>query len=394
MNLLLFDIGNLRINDNYLLREINKNNNSNIYIFIWDSIWEEKSNNFINMGTFKKKFLKESLIDLKNNLQKINLNLNVFYGNKQNILNEIIKNYNIKNIFKNEPITDYDKQLDTDLKKSKINLIYPNLKYNYLVNSYFNTISNNKSVILKNNININDIDIPECTNNIIGGETSATFYLKNFIKKYIIYNDNNNINFYFLINNWLSFGCITNKIIYKYISNINIKNKNVNNFIKDIVLKEYYITNFNQINFNFNDNNNLNGSLLTINKLINSQTGYPYIDAIIKEINITGRTHTKNKFILASFIINDLNLNWKIGFDYFNSLLTDINYQLNLQIWYYVISKKSYYNIKKQFLELDKDCKFVKKWIQQLSSYTNKEILDNNINYFEPIIHITYTKSN
>ena len=394
MNLLLFDIGNLRINDNYLLREINKNNNSNIYIFIWDSIWEEKSNNFINMGTFKKKFLKESLIDLKNNLQKINLNLNVFYGNKQNILNEIIKNYNIKNIFKNEPITDYDKQLDTDLKKSKINLIYPNLKYNYLVNSYFNTISNNKSVILKNNININDIDIPECTNNIIGGETSATFYLKNFIKKYIIYNDNNNINFYFLINNWLSFGCITNKIIYKYISNINIKNKNVNNFIKDIVLKEYYITNFNQINFNFNDNNNLNGSLLTINKLINSQTGYPYIDAIIKEINITGRTHTKNKFILASFIINDLNLNWKIGFDYFNSLLTDINYQLNLQIWYYVISKKSYYNIKKQFLELDKDCKFVKKWIQQLSSYTNKEIHDNNINYFEPIIHITYTKSN
>ena len=394
MNLLLFDIGNLRINDNYLLREINKNNNSNIYIFIWDSIWEEKSNNFINMGTFKKKFLKESLIDLKNNLQKINLNLNVFYGNKQNILNEIIKNYNIKNIFKNEPITDYDKQLDTDLKKSKINLIYPNLKYNYLVNSYFNTISNNKSVILKNNININDIDIPECTNNIIGGETSATFYLKNFIKKYIIYNDNNNINFYFLINNWLSFGCITNKIIYKYISNINIKNKNVNNFIKDIVLKEYYITNFNQINFNFNDNNNLNGSLLTINKLINSQTGYPYIDAIIKEINITGRTHTKNKFILASFIINDLNLNWKIGFDYFNSLLTDINYQLNLQIWYYVISKKSYYNIKKQFLELDKDCKFVKKWIQQLSSYTNKEIHDNKINYFEPIIHITYTKSN
>ena len=30
MNLLLFDIGNLRINDNYLLREINKNNNNNI----------------------------------------------------------------------------------------------------------------------------------------------------------------------------------------------------------------------------------------------------------------------------------------------------------------------------------------------------------------------------
>ena len=69
------------------------------------------------MGTFKKKILKESLLDLKNNLQKINLHLNVFYGNKLNILNDIIKNNNIKNIYKNKPITDYDKLLDTELSK-------------------------------------------------------------------------------------------------------------------------------------------------------------------------------------------------------------------------------------------------------------------------------------
>ena len=395
MNLLLFDIGNLRINDNYLLKEINKNNNNNIYVFIWDSIWEEKSNNFINMGSFKKKFLKESLIDLKKNLQKINLDLNVFYGNKFNILNEIIKDYNIKNIFKNKPITKYDKELDIKLKsQSYINLIYPNLNKNYLNNDTFDIISNNKSIILKSSININDIDIPDCKNNIIGGETSANIYLQNFIKKYIIQNNYNNINFYFLIYNWLSFGCITNKIIYKkiYPVYLKFKNHNINNILRDLIQKEFYINNFNQINFN--TNNNLNGSVLTINKLINSQTGYPYIDAIIKEINLTGRTHTKNKFILASFIINDLNLNWKIGFDYYNSMLTDINYQLNFQIWYYIISKKTYYNVKKQFFELDKYCKYVKKWIPQLSSYTSEKIHNNEINYFEPIIYITYTKSN
>ena len=181
MDLLLFEIGNLRINDNYLLKEINKNNKDNIYVFIWDSIWEEKSNNFINMGHFKKKFLKESIIDLKNNLKKINLHLNIFYGNKLNILNDIIKNYNIKNIYKNNPVSNYDLSLDKSL--SNINLIYPYLKNNYLSNNTFNTISNNKSVILENNVNINDIDIPNCSNNILGGETSATYYLKNFIKK-------------------------------------------------------------------------------------------------------------------------------------------------------------------------------------------------------------------
>ena len=393
MNLLLFEIGNLRVNDNYLLKEINKNNDSNIYVFIWDSVWEEKSNNFINMGPFKKKFLKESVINLKENLQKINLHLNVFYGNKLNILNEIIKNYNIKYIFKNEPITNYDKELDDNLK-SQTNIIYPNLNHNYLNNSNFNTISNNKSIILQNNIN--DIDIPTCSNYILGGETSATNYLKNYIKKNI-YNDNNNINFYFLINNWLSFGCITNKILYKHIYPIKLKNKdnkNINSLIKDIIQKEYYITNFDQIKFDLNNNNKLNGSVNTINKLFNSQTGYPFIDAIIKEINTTGRTHVKNKFIIASFIINDLNLNWKIGFDYFNSFLTDINYQLNLQIWDYIINKKIYYNPKKQFIELDKNCFYVKKWIPELSNFSNDQIHNNNINYYEPIIHITYTKSN
>lgn len=386
MNLLLFEIGNLRVNDNYLLKEINKNDKNNIYVFIWDSVWEEKSNNFINMGPFKKKFLKESVINLKENLQKINLHLNVFYGNKLNILNDIIKNNNVKNIYKNKPITNYDKLLDTQLSKT-INLIYPNLNNNYLSNNTFNTISNNKSIILQNNIN--DIDIPNCSNNIMGGETSAIFYLRNYIKKNI---NKDNINFYFLINNWLSFGCITNKIVYKHIRYL--KNKNITNLIKDIIQKEYYIINFDKIKFDVHNNNQLNGSVNTINKLFNSQTGYPYIDAIIKEINTTGRTHIKNKFIIASFIVNDLNLNWKIGFDYFNSLLTDINYQLNLQIWDYIINKKIYYNPIKQFNELDKNCTYIKKWIPQLSDFTKNQIHNNNINYFEPIIRITYTKSN
>ena len=270
MDLLLFEIGNLRINDNFLLKEINRNDNNNIYVFIWDSVWEEKSNNFINMGKFKKKFLKESLINLKENLQKINLYLNVFYGNKLNILNNIIKENNVKNIYKNNPISDYDKLLDTQLSKT-VNLIYPLLNNNYLSNKTFDTISNNKSIILQNNIN--DIDIPNCSNYILGGETSALIYLKNYIKNNIY--KNNNINFYFLINNWLSFGCITNKIIYKHINPIKQKfknNININYLIKDIVQKEYYITNFNEIEFNLNNNNKLNGSVKTINKLFNSPT--------------------------------------------------------------------------------------------------------------------------
>lgn len=393
MNLLLFEIGNLRINDNYLLKEINNNNYNNIYIFIWDLVWEEKSNNFINMGSLKKKFLKESIINLKDNLQKINLNLNIFYGNKLNILTEIIENYNIKNLYKNKPASEYEKNFDINLKsKFDINFIYPNFNIN---NKIFNTISNNKSIIIKNKIEINDIDIPMCTNNIIGGETSASNYLNMYIKKYLNKNDINNINFYFLINSWLSFGCITNKIIYKKIYPIYLKNKdnkNINNLIKDILQKEYYFTNFYNINFNLNNNNNLNGSVMTINKLINFQTGYPYIDSIVKEINFTGRTHIKNKFILASFIVNDLNLNWKIGFDYFNSMLTDLNYKLNLQIWHYIINKKFYFNSKKKFLELDYDCNYVKKWIPQLNTYSKEEIINNNIDYYDPIIHVTYTK--
>lgn len=398
MNLLLFEIGNLRINDNFLLKQINSTKEDNIYVFIWDSKWDDKSNNFINMGPFKKRFLKESIINLKDNLEKINLNLNIFYGNKYEILSDIIEKNNVKNIYKNKSISDYDKLIEINITTQfKINIIHPQLKHNYLSNNEFKTISNNKSIKLKNNININNIDIPYCSNNILGGETSATNYLNNFIKKEHILKNNNNINFYFLINNWLSFGCITNKIVYKNIYPIYLKNKNnkyLTNYIKDIIQKEYYLLNFDKINLNIQNNNTLNGSVTTINKLFKSETGYPYIDSIIKEINSTGRTHIKNKFIIASFIVNDLNLNWKIGFDYFNSLLTDLNHQLNLQIWDYIINKNIYFNSKKQFLELDPNCKYVKKWINELSSCKHSEIHNNIINYFEPIIRITYTKSN
>ncbi len=72
MNLVLFNLTDLRVRDHEPLYYANLTNNEIIHIFIWDCKWDDKTSNEIHiMGNFKKKFLKESLFNLNNNLEKI-----------------------------------------------------------------------------------------------------------------------------------------------------------------------------------------------------------------------------------------------------------------------------------------------------------------------------------
>ena len=66
MDIVWFSITDLRVRDHEPLYYSNLTNNDLIHIFIWDCKWDDKTSNEIQiMGKFKKKFLKESLYNLK-----------------------------------------------------------------------------------------------------------------------------------------------------------------------------------------------------------------------------------------------------------------------------------------------------------------------------------------
>lgn len=68
----------------------------------------------------------------------------------------------------------------------------------------------------------------------------------------------------------------------------------------------------------------------------NGETGYDIVDAAMKEINATGLMHNRARMIVASFLIKNLNVDWRIGENYFREKLIDYSEASNSASWQWV----------------------------------------------------------
>ena len=417
MDIVWFSITDLRVRDHEPLYYSNLTNNEIIHLFIWDCKWDDKTSNEIQiMGKFKKKFLKESLFNLNLNLEKMGIKLNIFYGEPKNIIKNLINDYEINNIYTYQNISKF---IDFNVKYYWGNTIHnlndlpfeinnlPNSfnefkkKINNNVRNELFTKSNGKSIKLKNSINLNSIDIPDVDTSIIGGEDEIWKYIiRDFYKNKLIlnYENDNILNNLLDYNPWLTFGCISYKSLFfqiKIFEKRILKNINTKLFLNDLLLNDYVKFSFLKNSINLKNDGSKNK--ISFKKWIDGNTGIPIIDSIMNEIKFTGKTNYRCKLIIASFLINDLNLDWTLGFEYFNKILIDLPIEKNYDIWNYIISNKIYLNPIKQIKKYDKDCQYVKKWIPSLQKNNIQELYDpeNGIyNYYAPIIHINYLNSN
>lgn len=62
-------------------------------------------------------------------------------------------------------------------------------------------------------------------------------------------------------------------------------------------------------------------------------TGYPMVDAGMRELNKTGNMHNWVRMIVASFLIKNLNIHWKKGEQYFWDRLFDADLASNSGNW-------------------------------------------------------------
>ncbi|EWH12237.1 deoxyribodipyrimidine photolyase [Catenovulum agarivorans DS-2] len=68
------------------------------------------------------------------------------------------------------------------------------------------------------------------------------------------------------------------------------------------------------------------------------QTGYPIVDAAMRQLNELGWMHNRLRMIVASFLIKDLHINWRWGEDYFMQKLVDGDYAANNGGWQWCAS--------------------------------------------------------
>ncbi|MGY0597302.1 deoxyribodipyrimidine photo-lyase [Vibrio sp. JZG10] len=110
-------------------------------------------------------------------------------------------------------------------------------------------------------------------------------------------------------------------------------------------------------------------------------TGYPIVDAAMRQLNQTGWMHNRLRMVVASFLTKDLHIDWRWGEAYFMSKLVDGDFAANNGGWQWSASTgcdgQPYFRIFNpisQGEKFDSDGQFVRHWVPELKSVPNKYI--------------------
>ncbi len=118
-------------------------------------------------------------------------------------------------------------------------------------------------------------------------------------------------------------------------------------------------------------------------KWCKGRTGYPIVDAGMRELNTTGYMHNRVRMIVASFLCKHLLIDWRWGETYFAQKLLDYDQASNVGNWQWAagsgVDAAPYFRIfnpTEQVKKFDKELKYIKKWVPEFSE----------IRYIEPIV--------
>jgi deoxyribodipyrimidine photo-lyase len=103
-----------------------------------------------------------------------------------------------------------------------------------------------------------------------------------------------------------------------------------------------------------------------------AKTGFPFIDANMRELMQTGYMSNRGRQNVASFLVKDLKVNWLMGAEYFESFLIDYDVCSNYGNWAYVAGvgqdprENRHFNIFSQSEKYDHNASYMKHWLPEL----------------------------
>jgi deoxyribodipyrimidine photo-lyase len=104
-------------------------------------------------------------------------------------------------------------------------------------------------------------------------------------------------------------------------------------------------------------------------------TGFPLVDAGMRELNTTGFMHNRVRMVVASFLVKNLLIDWKWGEAYFAEKLLDYEQASNVGNWQWVAGTGAdaqpyfrVFNPSEQVKKFDKDHLYIKRWIPEFGT--------------------------
>ena len=398
-------------------------------------------------------FMIESLNDLAVDIKKNSGELLCFYGAQTIILKQLIEELKITHLFFNDDYSPYAIQRDNEAKQlcNKLQIecqTYPDY-YLYepgtvLVESsknaykkytpFYNAVLNNRvskpinvtsfpfstsSKKLKYKITLRDAmkQFVKVNDNILvhGGRIYAQEKLENALLKQRDYESTRD---FFTtktthLSAYIKFGCVSIREVYHAFK----KKFGLNHgLIRELIWREFfahvlycypevvgksYQTKFRSLNWS--------QSKVNIEKWKTGMTGFPLVDACMREMNTTGYMHNRGRMTTASFLIKTLLIDWRVGEQYFAQQLTDYDIASNNGNWQGIsgtgVDMKPYFRDMNPWIQsykFDINAEYIKKWVPELEkvdasdihnwneTYNNTKYKD--VNYPKPIVDYSKQK--
>ncbi len=127
-------------------------------------------------------------------------------------------------------------------------------------------------------------------------------------------------------------------------------------------------------------------------------TGYPIVDAAMRQLLHEGFMHNRTRMVAASFLTKDLHMDWRLGAKHFMEHLLDGDIASNQLNWQWVAGTGTDYNPHRIFNPIrqserfDKDGEYIRRWVPELRQCLGKDIHDpgpllrEEIGYPQPIV--------
>ncbi|MEA5141449.1 DASH family cryptochrome [Arcicella rigui] len=430
MKILLWFRNDLRVHDHEALFKASQKTAQVFPLYVLDPrMFQEMPMGFPKAGNLRTQFLVESLENLRKNLQSIGSNLIIRIGHPEEIIPQLAKELSIDEVFISEEVTseetDTDTSVEVALKKEGIKMKFfwqatlyhlddlpmeienlPNI-FTQFRNQVERAIKVRSTFPIPKNLNFsNTIDIGELpkldfpkTNQQLykGGEDEALkrleeyFWQKDLLK---VYKETRNgmlgLDYSSKFSLWLANGCISPRYIYEQVKKYEAErtqNDSTYWLIFELLWRDYFrfvaLKYGNKIFFE----KGIQGKAVVwkqhksiFEKWRLGETGIPLIDANMKELLETGFMSNRGRQNVASFLVKDLQIDWRWGAAWFESQLIDYDVCSNWGNWLYVAGigndprENRYFNILKQAHNYDPKGEYVKFWLPVLADIPAEKV--------------------
>jgi deoxyribodipyrimidine photo-lyase len=437
----------LRAYDNTSLNYAISNFERVIPIFIFTPEQITETNKFKSDNAIQ--FMVESLKHLNKNLDN---KLCYFYGDNIEILTSICDKIPVESIIFNSDYTKYSRIRDGKITKfCKSKNIQCHSSEDYLLSkvgefnkddgkpySVFTPFKENamskkiakptkykirnittSSELKSLEINISEIKYtPNDSVLVHGGRALATVQLAKAIKNQKEYNDNRDqlSTETTQLSAYIKFGCISIREVY-WIFYEKLGSKSL--LLSQLIWREFYyyiayyhpdVLSASRDNFRSTfPNIKWTNNAKHIEAWKTGNTGFPVVDAGMRQLNKTGYMHNRSRLITANFLNRILNTDWRIGELYYATKLVDYDPSVNNGNWQWVASTgvdtaqyfQRVFSPILQSKRYDSDCEYIKQWVPELKDVASNHIHDwekhlhkyPDIKYVTPIISYSYGRT-